>query len=140
MKKLLFSLPVLALTLFLAFCNKPNVQEEVNSLNGGGLTASDRGICKVEIFADNLNQLRICGLPATNLTPCNDCGVKSIGASLINGYANFPTVTTPVTFSVTNLGATVTYVRVQSATGTAFVPINPGNCQTYTVDDFCNAF
>lgn len=141
MKKLLFSLPVLALTLFLAFCNKPNVQEEVNSLNGGNLTVADRGTCNIEIFADNLNELRVCGLKKSNKNACTDCGLNSFGVELINGYESFAGMTTPVTFSVTNLGMTTTYIRVQSGfSGTAFVAVTPGNCQTYTVDNFCNVF
>lgn len=137
MKKVLFSLPVLAFSLFLAFCSKSNVQEEIGAVNNTQ-AATSRGTCDIQIVADNLNTLRVCGIPVTNKNACNDCGLNAVGVEFMNGAANYVGVTTPVTFSVTNVSATTTYVRVTSATtGVGFIALAPGACQTYTVDNFC---
>lgn len=141
MKKIFFAFPALAFTLFLAFCQKSNVQEEVVPTNIG---VTDRGTCVIEIFADNLNQLRICGIPGQGgtLDPCNLCpsGNASSGVNVIHGYGIF-TVTSPMAFSITNAGATATYVKVTpggAVSGTNWIQLAAnGGCEDFNVANDC---
>lgn len=140
MKKVLFPVPALALAFLFTFCNKSNVQEDALSVNPA-VGAAERGNCTLEIYADNLNQLRICGITANNMTACNQCpsGAASNGVEVVFGFATY-NVVSPMTFSITNAGATDTYVRVATpgSVGTGWIKLDPnGGCEDFNVADDC---
>lgn len=140
MKKVLFAVPALAMALLFTFCNKTSVQEEINPANSE-IGVSERGNCTIEIYADNLNQLRICGITANNMIACNQCpsGAASNGVEVVFGFASY-NVVSPMTFSITNAGATPTFVRVATpgSVGTGWIQLAAnGGCEDFDVDDNC---
>lgn len=146
MKKILFALPALAFTLFLAFCQKSHVQEEAIPANTV-VGASDRGPCTVYISADNtVSTFSICGLPVNNNTSCYTCSqLSSAGVETFSGHIalDLSNLTLPVTFSVRNTSSTPGWITVSSG-GVTLNPVYlgqagslPGNCAEFTIDQNC---
>ena len=142
MKKLLFALPVLALSLVFMFCNKSNVQEETGAVKTD-VGAADRGpvTCDISVVADNIQPLVFCGIDPTSSQACNSCTSTTPnkrGVQTING-AGVVTVTANYTFAVinnNNVGIWFNLSTGSSQTGYVYIPA--GGCIEYTVDDNCN--
>ena len=136
MRKALFALPVLLMALVFAFCTKSSVKEELSATPETAV--SGRANCTVEVFADNLQTLEICGTNS-NQDKCTNCaGNSTAGVEYVIGHG-FVTITSPGDFYITNLGANGVWVRLStgvSSTGWTFIAAS--GCQTYSLDGTCN--
>lgn len=142
MKKLLFALPVLALSLAFMFCNKSGVQEDVAAVKTAP-GATDRGpvTCSITVVADNIQPLVFCGIDPTSSTACKLCTSttpNARGVQTING-SGVVTVTANVTFAVinnNNVGIWFNLSTGSSQTGYTYIPAQ--GCLQFTVNDNCN--
>lgn len=140
MKKAISLLPMLALSLFFAFCDKSaNVQEVTTSTNPEKAVSS-RGTCQLDISASNNNTLQVCGL-STNPDPCVGCPTSSTityqGVELVNTFGSF-TIISPIEFAITNTGTTETDVQLTTGvSSTPVITIKPGECEVFLLDDNC---
>ncbi|MBC7776381.1 MAG: hypothetical protein H7246_13180 [Phycisphaerae bacterium] len=134
MKKLLFALPMLALAIFFTYCDRPNLQEELNSVNQN-VIANDRA-CLVQIDKASPTLVTLCGTGAA-ATSCNLCGTKGSGPDAIPAGVSpwFTTVNGPMQFSASSVtGNTITVTT--SANSKVFV-IPAGGCVVITIDASC---
>ena len=142
MKKLLFALPVLALSLVFTYCNKSGVQEDAAVVKTD-VGAADRGpvTCNISVTADNVQSLVFCGIDPTSSQACKLCTSttpNARGVQTING-AGVVTVTANVTFAVinnNNVGIWFNLSTGSSQTGYTYIPAQ--SCLQFTVDDSCN--
>ena len=141
MKKVLFAVPVLALALLFTFCNKTNVHEEISSA-APNTAVSERGpgTCDVQIFADNVHNIILCGTQTNNqtCTPCGSLTPSAKGVEVVVGNGGTITLPVPLTFSVTTnapFGIWVRFVTNSDDTGFVFIPAT--GCQTFTLNDNC---
>lgn len=138
MKKFIPALPVVALSLFLAFCAKEN-----NTLSTSGaadqptiantdVAAGDRADCTLTILSDN--DITICGLGGNN-TPCTTCFGQQAKGILGPGTGPFTvdvTGTAPLPFCIT-AGSNGATVRIMNSTfGLLGVfQFHPGQCRCF---------
>jgi hypothetical protein len=140
MKKVLFALPALAFTLFLAFCHKAEVQEATPTANHNtGVT--ERGTCKISVLSDNVHAVTFCGTN-TNIQTCNVTCVSTYayGVEVLNpnGTDGF-VVTSPITLAVTTASPGGSWISIVTSAGsTPYVYIPAGTCRSITVADDCS--
>ena len=150
MKKILFSLPVLALAIFMAYCAKDNRSSEMAATP---LSVSDRGgdqdpcegnceDCCISIVSDS--DIIVCGL-ASNNAPCPDCaGVnmnpgRDFGTGPFNYCVDPPALGIP--FSIRNVSATDTVlVTISYGGGVCTWQFLPGECLQFNVASTCLLF
>ncbi len=137
MKKLLFALPVLAIAMLFAYCDRPSIQEELSSVNPNAST--DRATCLVQIDRASPTAITLCGTN-TNATNCASCtGGKAQGTVNIPAGVNpfFITLTTPIEFSIST--ATGNSVVLTTAAGQIVVDLTSVFCKTVRIDANCAA-
>lgn len=139
MKKLLFSLPLLALATLFTYCHKTELPTPVsgNTLDNPATDRTDcKGTCTLNFTADNLNTLNVCGV-ATNSNPCSTCN-SAIGAGSQNivGVGNF-VVNACRPFSIRNTNPSSTWISFDGGNTFTEIPGN-GGCVTFTTDANCN--
>ncbi len=135
--KLLFLLPVFALALAAGLTNCAK-DTEATGTTVTDQPATERGNCLVRIITDGPAQ--ICGTQ-TNTDYCGLVpgqtwatwpGVETIGAG-----TTVYTLSTPCDFSVSNTGAGVLNVKVQTPNNFIIKQIAPGGAVGYHVDNVC---
>lgn len=139
MKKIIFALPVLALSLLFTFCNKTDVQETTASPDSGTGVIS-RAPCTFRVYSDNVHDITFCGT-LTNKTNCVGCGVVSAnGVETAVGNGMTVTVNSNIFYVTTSSpgGSWINLVEVNGVDQTGFVYIPAGGCLTVTMDNNCN--
>lgn len=132
MKKLIFTLPFLALAIFLAYCTKSDVKE---GLDAADTKAAERGLCKVRVYPSSFDPLTYCGTQSNAQTCSNACISTVSGVEVIVGDGKM-SLTTPTKFSLSSVYGEVVYV--ETATNLyGPVTIPAGGCQYFVVDDDC---
>ena len=139
MKKVLFAIPALALTLFLAYCQKSETVETTTQATPES-AAADRGPCPITIHPDNYTSVfRTCGLGIKNTTACSTCQSSTFatGVTTFSTDITFDPASVPITFSIENIsisGANLTFV---TSTDTEVIGIPAGTCREITIDANC---
>ena len=129
MKKVLFALPALAFTLFLAFCQKSDTQE-ASVAPDTNQSAGDRGPGNCQISWLSNAVVAFCGTN-TNSTTCN----STCATTYPTGYETSPfNVPAGTILSVTTTSPTGTWVYVGTSVP-FFVP--GGTCVRVIVNNDC---
>lgn len=138
MKKVLFAIPALALTLLFTFCQKAEPSETVAQATPES-GAANRGACSIEIYPDNYTSvLRTCGLGTSNVN-CNTCQSSTFtsGVSVFNSDITLTAPSLPITFSIqntSNSGANLTLIT-NADQDVVWVPAF--GCREITINDNC---
>lgn len=140
MKKFLFALPVLFLSVFATYCSKEKLTTPAPVRQAEEVAVVERGgPCTITITASD--NITICGL-ANNTKPCKSCaGASLVGADA--GPGTFVYTLTPpplgAPFYITNTSltqnATVT-IQTSSVPPTTWT-IPPGTCVSYSLATTC---
>jgi len=140
MKKVLFSMPLLALAMLFTFCNKTNVQEEASFANPNTQAPDRAGVCYLQIWGHNYD-VRLCGT-GMNTNACSLCGTAASQGTFVYSPTLVSTnVMAPTTFSVTStapVGEFITLTTASNQIGPVFLPA--GGCLTFKIDDTCTLF
>ena len=139
MKKLIFTNCILAIAVIFSFCAKPDLKEELSSVNTSDLV-SDRGVCTVTQFGlSNLATLTFCGTN-TNATNCPSCvnGINFTGVEVLSIAGLNLTLTTPITFSVRTNMLTVLNFSTGVGNPTGPIQLAAGDCAKFRIDNNCN--
>lgn len=135
MKKLLFALPILALSLVFTFCDRPSLQDELSVATPA---ASDRAtLCNVQFDRASPTAVTICG---TNLNAqnCSSCtGDKAQGVTVLPAGVTPVNLNlmAPIELSLTS--ATGNTVTITTSAGAVIVTIPGGGCKKVRIDDSC---
>lgn len=139
MKKLIITNCILAIAVIFTYCAKPNVNEEISTVNTDQVAVDRGGPCTItNIPPFNTATLTFCGTN-TNATACVTCppSTPAVGVLVVPpGSPVIFTLTGPATFSVTtNITTSLNLTTGGSQTGWVTIPAN--GCQRYTVDANC---
>jgi hypothetical protein len=139
MKNIVFSIPILALGIFLAYCTKPAAEDTLPAAPVKAV--GERAVCKLEVWTDSENTVQLCGTN-TNTDDCKNCDATAdyTGVELVSGGFGTFDVNSPLKLAVTNLGASPTYIKLDSPTSgssTGFILYQPGECREFFLDDNC---
>jgi len=136
MKKLIFVNCILAIAVIFSFCTKPDLKEELSSVNNDQV-ASNRVPCTLSSIGPvfNVTTLAICGTN-TNLQVCQSCLVaKAIGLEMFQGPFNLA-LQAPISFTITSSLATA----LNLTAGNNQLPLtafNAGQCRRFHIDANC---
>ncbi|MFN0215012.1 MAG: hypothetical protein ACKVT2_12220 [Saprospiraceae bacterium] len=140
MKKLIFANCILAIAVFFSFCAKPELKEELSSVNPNDV-ASNRETCTVtHVGVSNDATLTICGTNtnASNCVSCTGSNAQGVEIVPVIGFLNL-TLTTPVEFSVRANKFTVVNLSANGgASSTGPIQIPTGGCRRFSIDANCN--
>ncbi len=148
MKKLIIANCILAIAVIFSFCAKPDLTEELSSVNTDNLSA-DRGgpggpgggpggpggpvICNLVNLPSNTAVLTFCGTN-TNAINCVSCppGTPAQGVEIFpGGFVNL-NLQTPITFSISS-----NILTAVNLNGAPPVQIDAGGCVKFTMDENC---
>jgi len=139
MKKVLFAIPALALTLFFTFCQKAETTDSTTPATVD-LGASDRGPCPIDIHLSNFgSSFTTCGIGVKNTSPCTTC----LTSTFTTGVATFSSDITlnppsvPITFSIQNTSGSGDTLRLVTSTDQESVWIPAFGCREITVNANC---
>ncbi len=138
MKKLILANCILAVAVIFSFCAKPELNEELGSVNATD-AVTERGTCTLTNLPPfNTATLTFCGTN-TNTTGCLSCkNTLSQGVEIVPATSVNLTLQTPITFSVRADKQTA----VNFSTGVGFptgpVEIAAGECRVFAIDNNCN--
>ncbi len=134
MKKLIFANCILAIALIFSFCSKPDLKQDLNSVNPE-LNATDRA-CNLNIFSATNAQYGVCGTNL-NAVACNFCNGASTGAHFLSGSQVLAGIPTPAIISITASGGAnvLTLVAGNNLGPIAFAA---RECKRFSIDNNCN--
>ena len=130
MKKLIITNCILAIAVIFTYCAKPDLNEELSSVNSGEV-ASNRTVCVITVNPANTATLTFCGTN-TNANQCSSCtGDKKTGTDSLFGPGSI-TVNAPTELSISsNINTSV------NLNGNPPVAIPAGGCRKFKVDANC---
>ena len=139
MKKVLFAIPALALTLFLAYCQKSETVETTTQATPES-AAADRGPCPIDIYLSNFgSSFTTCGIGVKNTSPCVTCLTSTFktGVTTFSSDITLDPPSVPITFSIQNTSNSGDSLRLVTSTDQAVVWIPAFGCREITIDANC---
>ncbi|MBC7776385.1 MAG: hypothetical protein H7246_13200 [Phycisphaerae bacterium] len=136
MKKLIFANCILAIAVIFSFCAKPDLKEELSSVNNDQV-ASNRVPCTLSSVGPvfNVATLTLCGTNTT-MQKCFSCLVPgaAVGVEVFQGPWSL-VLDAPVTFSITSdLATSINLVAGNALAPTVFAA---GQCRRFHIDASC---
>ncbi len=135
MKKLIFANCILAIAVIFSFCAKPDLTEELSSVNTDQVV-SNRVPCTLSSIGPvfNVSTITVCGTN-TNMDACKSCLVaKAIGKEDFIGGFNLA-LNAPIQFTITSsLATSLNLTTGGPATAVAFTA---GQCRRFSIDASC---
>ena len=136
MKKLIFVNCVLALAVIFTYCSKPDLKEELSTVNTENV-AENRAVCVLTNQPTTTFGLVLCGTN-TNNNACNACnGAALLGTANVTNFINFP-LTTPTVISISApFGGQNLFLNAGgNNVGPFWLP--QGACRRFAIDGNCN--